>query len=135
LTLLVVEVAGIVFENQLGDSVLVIVGRELDTELELVMLEEKGLSVTALVVKVDDDVEVVERVLTLAVVVLEKKRLSVIEEVEKTNDDADELVVLTGTGLIVIAELTVTVLKLESGELVVFRLVVRDVWLLLMISK
>jgi len=135
LTLLVVEVAGIVFENQLGDSVLVIVGRELDTELELVMLEEKGLSVTALVVKVDDDVEVVERVLMLAVVVLEKKRLSVIEEVEKTNDDADELVVLTGTGLIVIAELTVTVLKLESGELVVFRLVVRDVWLLLMISK
>jgi len=131
----VVEVAGIVFENQLGDSVLVIVGRELDTELELVMLEEKGLSVTALVVKVDDDVEVVERVLMLAVVVLEKKRLSVIEEVEKTNDDADELVVLTGTGLIVIAELTVTVLKLESGELVVFRLVVRDVWLLLMISK
>jgi len=130
-----VEVAGIVFENQLGDSVLVIVGRELDTELELVMLEEKGLSVTALVVKVDDDVEVVERVLMLAVVVLEKKRLSVIEEVEKTNDDADELVVLTGTGLIVIAELTVTVLKLESGELVVFRLVVRDVWLLLMISK
>ena len=129
------EVAGIVFENQLGDSVLVIVGRELDTELELVMLEEKGLSVTALVVKVDDDVEVVERVLMLAVVVLEKKRLSVIEEVEKTNDDADELVVLTGTGLIVIAELTVTVLKLESGELVVFRLVVRDVWLLLMISK
>ena len=130
-----VEVAGAVVGDQVDDIVLVIVGRELDTELELVMLEEKGLSVTALVVKVDDDVEVVERVLTLAVVVLEKKRLSVIEEVEKTNDDADELVVLTGTGLIVIAELTVTVLKLESGELVVFRLVVRDVWLLLMISK
>jgi len=95
--------------------------------MELVVLEEKGLSIIEEVERGDVDAKVVERVLTLELVLLEEKGLSVIEEVEKVNDDAKEELVLNGTGLMVMDEVTVTVLELEGRKLIVCKLVLLDV--------
>jgi hypothetical protein len=90
-----VDVPGIVVEDQVDDVALMVVGRDVESELELklelVVLEEKGLRVIE-EVEMELELELEPMNLELELVVLEEKGLSVIEEVENVDDPAEEVV-------------------------------------------